>query len=235
MERRTLLRLSQRLKLPSSTRRHLPFAPIRHDSSSSRKPAYKQANPIGDYYAAILSASTPQISSSPPTVASPSNPPITFSSKPSSSSTETKTTPPPEPSILFSSRLSSPLERRSEIARKSRVVAGVLVPPRPSEPDNCCMSGCVNCVWDRYRDEVEEWAAATKEADKALRSRESSEAASNMDDDGGGSEGNWDFGVGGKVPEGEDLFGSVPVGIREFMAQEKRLKEKHAREGTVGG
>ncbi|PQE27245.1 Oxidoreductase protein [Rutstroemia sp. NJR-2017a WRK4] len=225
MERRTLLRLSQRLKLPSSTRRHLPFAPIRHDSSSSRKPAYKQANPIGDYYAAILSASTPQISSSPPTVASPSNPPITFSSKPSSSSTETKTTPPPEPSILFSSRLSSPLERRSEIARKSRLVAGVLVPPRPSEPDNCCMSG----------DEVEEWAAATKEADKALRSRESSEAASSMDDDGGGSEGNWDFGVGGKVPEGEDLFGSVPVGIREFMAQEKRLKEKHAREGTVGG
>ncbi|PQE19862.1 Oxidoreductase protein [Rutstroemia sp. NJR-2017a BVV2] len=226
MERRTLLRLSQRLKFPSSTR-HLPFAPIRHDSSSSRKPSTQQANPIGDYYASILSASTPQISSSPPTIASPSNPPITFSSKPSST--------PPEPSILFSSRLSSPLERRSEIARKSRLVAGVLVPPRPSEPDNCCMSGCVNCVWDRYRDEVEEWAAATKEADKALRSMESSEAASSMDDDGGGSEGNWDFGVGGKVPEGEDLFGSVPVGIREFMAQEKRLKEKHAREGTVGG
>ncbi|KAM3086811.1 hypothetical protein ACMFMF_000749 [Clarireedia jacksonii] len=233
MEQRTLLRLSQRLKLPSSTR-HLPSIPIRHESSSSHKPSNQQANPIGDYYASILSASTPSISSSPPTSASPSNPPITSSSKSSRSAIETSTTP-PKASILFSSRLSSPLERRSEINRKSRLIAGVLVPPRPTEPDNCCMSGCVNCVWDRYRDEIEEWAAATKKAEKALRSKEMDEMASSMDDDGGGSEGDWDFGVGGKVLEGEDLFRSVPVGIREFMAQEKRLKEKHAREGTVGG
>ncbi|RAL63457.1 hypothetical protein DID88_003877 [Monilinia fructigena] len=146
----------------------------------------------------------------------------------------------PRSLILFSSRLSSPLERRSEILCKSQRIAGILVPPRPEEPDNCCMSGCVNCVWDRYRDEIEEWAAAKKEADRALkkeRRKESTgdlaQAAMSMDDDGGGSEGNWDLGEEGNG-EGNDLFEGLPVGIRAFMAQEKKLKEKHLREGTVG-
>ncbi|KAB8302315.1 hypothetical protein EYC80_005749 [Monilinia laxa] len=232
MEPRTLLRLSQRLKLPPSIR-HLPsFA--RHESTSKKPaPSTHQANPIGDYYAMLLSSSSPEISSRAPTTASPSNPPIT----PSPSS---ETSSDPEASILFSSRLSSPLERRSEILRKSQRIAGILVPPRPEEPDNCCMSGCVNCVWDRYRDEIEEWAAAKKEADRALkkeRRKESTgdlaQAATSMDDDGGGSEGNWDLGGEGNG-EGNDLFEGLPVGIRAFMAQEKKLKEKHLREGTVG-
>src|SRR5262249_55514595 len=60
--------------------------------------------------------------------------------------------------IVFGSRLAGPAERRAELERKSVNVAGIMVPPRPEEPDNCCMSGCVNCVWDRYRDELEEWA-----------------------------------------------------------------------------
>lgn len=115
----------------------------------------------------------------------------------------------------------------------------------------------MNCVWDRFRDELEEWAAKSKLANSALRkersfensrskrigklgsySREIGEAAASMDDDGGGSEGLWtesdikgDDGDG----KGEDLFEGIPVGIREFMKQEKRLKEKHAREGTSGG
>jgi len=122
------------------------------------------------------------------------------------------------------------------------------------------MSGCVNCVWDRYRDELEEWAAARRDADQTLRKEKRFErerkrrlggttgtgmmigegekgvahTAVSMDDDGGGSETN-----GGTRLESdfmsEDLFKSVPVGFREFMKQEKRLKEKHAREGTSGG
>jgi hypothetical protein len=126
------------------------------------------------------------------------------------------------------------------------------------------MSGCVNCVWDRYRDELEEWAASRKEADVALRKEKSIEGArrrrkdvgdrgtgagsglmlgegekgashtmTSMDDDGGGSEGLWGTGLDADFTS-EDLFKSVPVGIREFMKQEKRLKEKHAREGTIG-
>jgi Oxidoreductase-like protein, N-terminal len=243
METRFLLRTSQRLK--PALLRHLRYA------SNSSKPSTQQANPIGDYYASILESSTPSITSKPPTTAtSSSTPPI--STPPSDAS--------PEPKILFSSRLSSPLERRSEIQKKSVLVAGVWVPPRPDEPDNCCMSGCVNCVWDRYRDELEEWAAARKEADRALRKEKGYEQGKkrrkqsglsgtglmlgegekgaghtmvSMDDDGGGSETNWGTGLDTDFTS-EDLFKGVPVGIREFMKQEKRLKEKHAREGTTG-
>jgi hypothetical protein len=154
----------------------------------------------------------------------------------------------------------------------------VLVPPKPDEPDNCCMSGCVNCVWDRYRDEMEEWAGASAEADRRLQAREVGEGVgvtedsmdgveggkrielgvheevvdrgvASMDEDGGGSVGNWETGpsdaavaaavVGAKKDAedfwNEELYKNVPVGIREFMKQEKRLKEKHLREGTVGG
>jgi hypothetical protein len=53
--------------------------------------------------------------------------------------------------------------------------------------------------------------------------------AMSMDDDGGGSETNWDGGLSGEV------FKGVPVGILEFMKQEKRLKERHAKEGSSGG
>jgi predicted nucleic acid-binding Zn-ribbon protein len=97
------------------------------------------------------------------------------------------------------------------------------------------MSGCVNCVWDRYRDELEDWAAASKEARQAQRaaakavSDAASQAATSMDDDGGRSETNWEEDSGEK-----DLFEGVPVGIREFMKIEKRLKEQHKKEQSAG-
>lgn len=60
-----------------------------------------------------------------------------------------------------------------------------------------------------------------------------------VDDDGGGSETNWDgaeIGSGGGREAGmEKLFEGVSVGIREFMRTEKRLKERHKREGAPGG
>lgn len=135
------------------------------------------------------------------------------------------------------------------------------------------MSGCVNCVWDRYRDDMEEWAALSLQAEAALQAQRSqgspeelgkvsavkgmpsvrraggaevaAAAASNavsMDDDGGGSDTNWvdplaavKTAAGGDAKIAKDfwddeLYKNVPVGIREFMKQEKRLKEKHARE-----
>ncbi|KAH8809803.1 putative UPF0651 protein, mitochondrial [Hyaloscypha sp. PMI_1271] len=227
METKFVLRTSQRLKSPLL--RHLRYA------SCNSKPSTQQAKPIGDYYTSILQSSTPAITSKPPTTAIPSSTPAIST---------TRSDAPEEPKILFSSRLSSPLERRSEIKKKSVLVAGVWVPPRPDEPDNCCMSGCVNCVWDRYGDELEEWAAARKEADRALRKetgyeqgkkrrRKTSHTLVSMDDDGGGSETNWGTGLETDFTS-EDLFKGIPVGIREFMKQEKRLKEKHAREGTIG-
>jgi Oxidoreductase-like protein, N-terminal len=145
---------------------------------------------------------------------------------------------------VFGSREAGVAQRREEINKKSTLIAGILVPPKPEEPDNCCMSGCVNCVWDRFRDEIEEWAAASGAANKALRAMkgregvsgfegETSHVATSMDDDGGGSETLWaetDAGSGG-----EDYFENIPVGIREFMKTEKKLKAKHLADGTSGG
>ncbi|KAH8598722.1 oxidoreductase-like protein [Bisporella sp. PMI_857] len=223
METRFLFRTANRLKRPACFR-------MLHASPAS----LHQANPLGDYYTSILEFSSPKISSKPPTTARPSSAPsISFS--PAASKNDDS-----GPKIIFSSRLSSPLERRAEIERRSKIIAGVSVPPRPDEPDNCCMSGCVNCVWDAYRDDLEEWAAANKAAEVAMRKQGGREeiqtrtgvkrtqhTLTSTDDDGGGSEGLWGE---AQVGMSDELFGGIPVGIREFMKQEKRLKEKHARE-----
>lgn len=102
------------------------------------------------------------------------------------------------------------------------------------------MSGCVNCVWDMYRDEMEEWAEQSAKARAVIQARREasegtggvktehkspSQVAVSMDDDGGGSETNW---IGSA---GEDkLFDDIPVGIREFMKTEKKLKQRHKAE-----
>jgi hypothetical protein len=148
--------------------------------------------------------------------------------------------------------------------------AGILVPPKPEEPDNCCMSGCVNCVWDRYRDEMEEWVSLSLEAERRLQAQRGqgpvdvlsgasavkgmegpkgpavvdskSDATDvnrtgSMDEDGGGSDANWPPGQLNIAKDFWDdgLYQNVPVGIREFMKTEKKLKEKHEKEGSVGG
>lgn len=172
--------------------------------------------------------------------------------------------------LVFGSRLAGPMERANrlaEIRKRSTRIAGVIVPPKPNEPENCCMSGCVNCVWDRFRDEMEEWAAANAEATQRLQAQEGGVTAgmtdgkplasgtaatkpaqlpassTSMDDDGGGSDANWSpedakMATSGTSKGGwdEELYKGVPVGIREFMKQEKRLKMKHVedRAGTAG-
>lgn len=188
-----------------------------------------------------------------PSASTQTSPPIP-TPPPTSTSTQEKA------KVIFGSRLAGPAERAerlAEIRSKSTVVAGVLVPPKPEEPDNCCMSGCVNCVWDRFRDEMEEWAMANAEAKTRIAAGKTEAPAIpkqqpvvdhttvSMDDDGGGSETNWDVDAAastsqpsGKIAKDfwdEELYKNVPVGIREFMKQEKKLKEKHMREGTSGG
>jgi hypothetical protein len=98
------------------------------------------------------------------------------------------------------------------------------------------MSGCAHCVWDDYRDDIEQWAGRVREAQakgherelKMYMSRPEVEASSgSMDDDGGGSEGLWDApSVPGTNDLAGDLFEGIPVGIREFMATEKRIRER---------
>ncbi|ODV93578.1 hypothetical protein PACTADRAFT_77118 [Pachysolen tannophilus NRRL Y-2460] len=46
----------------------------------------------------------------------------------------------------------------------TKVIGGVSVPKKPIEPDNCCGSGCVNCVWLLYNDDFQEWKQLTRKA-----------------------------------------------------------------------
>ncbi|KAK3640733.1 hypothetical protein LTR56_004437 [Elasticomyces elasticus] len=134
-------------------------------------------------------------------------------------------------------------ERERELESRSQLVAGVLIPPRPEEPDNCCMSGCINCVWELFRDEMEEWAMKSAEArSKQVEQRMQGKAtgmmahdtgtpthvATSTDDDGGGRDTSWS---GNDLGSGEpDLFADVPVGIREFMKTEKKLKQRRQKQ-----
>lgn len=94
-----------------------------------------------------------------------------------------------------------------------------------------------SCVWDDYRDDVESWAARLKEAQAKSQGRgvtktpkvgfpraEVNAASSSMDDDGGGSEALWQAPSGEADPDA--LFQDIPIGIREFMANEKRIRER---------
>lgn len=187
-----------------------------------------QASPLEGYYKLLLEESS---SRSPSSTKTSSGTAIIKSADKIASDQEQKRA---KARVVFGSRLAGPAERRDEIQRHSTKVAGVWVPPRPVEPDNCCMSGCVNCVWDRFRDELEEWAARTAEARRRLTARRMSQAAS-VDDDGGGRETNWDVVLDASDTDPDSLFKDIPVGIREFMRTEKLLREKHAGQAMTNG
>ncbi|KAL6877361.1 oxidoreductase-like protein [Trichoderma longibrachiatum] len=208
-------------------------------TTNPQEEQWPQRTPLGSYYETIHDHPTAYTSPKPPKkTPSPSSADKkkavddksaakTFSTlKPASTSPESRAR------VIFGSRLLGPAEEADRLAlkkAKSTYVAGVLIPPRPEEPDNCCMSGCVNCVWDRYREDLEEWTAAKAEANARLRA-----GSRTMDADGGGSETAWTTNI-SKDMWDEEALKKVPVGIREFMKQEKRLKERHQREGTLGG
>ena len=92
---------------------------------------------------------------------------------------------------------------------------------------------------------MEDWAAKSAEARAALQAQRAASGkatgimaaeegtpvhvATSVDDDGGGSETNWVAEVGA----GEDaLFDDIPVGIREFMKTEKKLRQMHKEKET---
>ncbi|KAH9871977.1 hypothetical protein J1614_006236 [Plenodomus biglobosus] len=194
-------------------------------------PAGEQARPITGFYAEMLKKPHAQVQ--PLTRTAPVPQPIKDAPKSQKEQTLEKA------AIIFGSKKAL-AERRQEIDSASQNIAGVMVPPKPEEPDNCCMSGCVNCVWDMYRDEMEEWAEKSAQARRAMQAQREqgkgsgimvagqgtpTHVAVSMDDDGGGSETNWSVHV-----DQDKLFDDIPVGIREFMKTEKKLKQMHKKE-----
>jgi len=101
------------------------------------------------------------------------------------------------------------------------------------------MSGCVNCVWDVYREEVEEWASRKKEREMKglMRVTAGSEGerggrvGAMGEEIAGGNLDEMDQEFEGVDLTDEGLFEGVPVGIREFMATEKRLRERRGEKG----
>ncbi|KAH3666484.1 hypothetical protein OGAPHI_003480 [Ogataea philodendri] len=66
----------------------------------------------------------------------------------------------------FSGKNKSTKSSRRDVSYRAiqRNIAGVTVPKQPIEPDNCCMSGCANCVWELYNEDLQEWKQITKRA-----------------------------------------------------------------------
>lgn len=197
-----------------------------------------QAQPLTGYYALILKTPTPYGGRA--VTSRPTPRPETVPSTPVEPQT-----PQEKMSIVFGTRLAGPgrssrYNPGEQPASAWKNINGVPIPPQPEEPDNCCMSGCVNCVWDDFRDEMEEWgtrvtaAKAKGGAEKgtgdmrAAPRAEVGAASGSMDDDGGGSEALWT-----KPSQDDDLFANIPVGIREFMKIEKKLKVKHQKEAEA--
>ncbi|KAG8529909.1 uncharacterized protein KY384_005390 [Bacidia gigantensis] len=178
--------------------------------------------PEDDYYSLLLSSPTPN-------PAKQSVPPSHAAILKDLHPVATETAPPPQNRIFFSAPLAGPSARMRGLAKGERGL------DRPPEPDNCCMSGCVNCVWDAYREEVEEWAAGKRKREAELKGRrpmngdrkgESDREAPHDDDsvgdlDGIGRLGNY---ADTDLDSDGSLFEGVPVGIREFMKQEKRIR-----------
>lgn len=175
-----------------------------------------------DYYALLLS-STLRTAKTTPTNSISTSTAATLDPKLSpETSVPASASPSPSPRIVFGSRLAGPAARKKEGWGDTR----------PQEPDNCCMSGCVNCVWDTYREEVEEWAARQKQRQQLGQAPRqaggrNAEVLSKVGSTDNGGVGDLD-GMGGINIDPDAIFKDLPVGIKEFIATEKRLKERQS-------
>ncbi|ANB11249.1 hypothetical protein AWJ20_4052 [Sugiyamaella lignohabitans] len=117
---------------------------------------------------------------------------------------------------------------RMDALHKARTIAGVRVPEKPEEPTNCCMSGCVNCVWEMYKDDLEDWRAKRKEAKHRLLT-DPKYASTKWPSDFGPEppsrsiETNISEEAGELPLDDDEAWDGVDVNIKVFVETEKRL------------
>lgn len=80
---------------------------------------------------------------------------------------------PPSYDEIFSEKNESAKSSRRDVSYKdiNKLIAGIRVPKKPIEPDSCCMSGCMNCVWDLFNEDIQYWKGKTQEAVEALQAQ----------------------------------------------------------------
>lgn len=77
--------------------------------------------------------------------------------------------------------------------------------------------GCVHCVWDLYREDIEYWQSTRNKAREALKAKKKRIPV-------------W---LGGKAAQKEkDPLADIEPGLRAFMELEKRLRERKKQAGV---
>ncbi|KAK8847578.1 hypothetical protein IAR55_005437 [Kwoniella newhampshirensis] len=119
-------------------------------------------------------------------------------------------------------------EEERKRRKKEMIVLGIPVPPKPVPPgeEECCMSGCINCVYTIYSSELEEYTAAIDQARSALESAHVDLAE-------------WPEelrkGSGESVRSREEEKGAegMDASMSAFLALENKLKKKQAPESSA--
>lgn len=131
---------------------------------------------------------------------------------------------------IFGGRIKGQVESSSRRMREEpRVIAGITVPARPIEPDNCCMSGCINCVWEMYNDDIQDWKQKRKEAAAVLVQKGGVWPADFHPPVRYLTEANIPKEMSSHDKTDSDAWSEVPVSIRVFAEFEKKLKARRSR------